>query len=145
MKNPWSARNRFIKDFIPSNISIVDIGCGNKEILDFCRPTKYLGIDINNYADLYMDLNDPKPLNDRYDLGLVLGVLEYLNDPDYSLSKIKYYADKFLKVTCSAKIKVGWKTAFDKEKIQCLLKKHFTKVNCTTIDRYTVTFAEEIV
>jgi len=142
MKNPWSERNAFLKSFIPDDISIVDIGCGNKEILDFCKPSKYLGIDILPDADLIMNLDFPFSLKEKYDLGLVLGVLEYLDDPDYTLSQIKDYADKFIFLTCAAKKKQEWKQSFNKEQFKNLIIKHFDIKDIITIQRYNLIIAE---
>ena len=45
MKNPWSDRWAFVKDYIPDNVSIVDVGCGNKESWDYIKPARYRGVD----------------------------------------------------------------------------------------------------
>ena len=128
MKNIWSLRNMFVKDYIPDNISIVDFGCGNKEILDFCKPSEYLGIDLVDYADLKLDLNDPFELNKQYDLGLLLGVLEYVDDPNYTLTNITKFAKKFIILSLVVKQKHNWKRAFTEESLNQLLKSHFDNV-----------------
>ena len=143
MKNPWSQRNLFIKEYIPENSSIIDYGCGNKEILDFYRPKKYLGIDILEDADIVMDLNDPREITEKYDVGLILGLLEYLDNPDFTLDKIKYTANKFLILTCNSKKKKEWKKSFNKDQIEKIVKTHFKKVETFSINGYTLIKAEE--
>ncbi len=142
MKNPWSDRNNFIKDYIPDNVSIVDFGCGNKEILDFCNPTKYLGIDITNDADLKIDLNNTFSLNETYDLGLLLGVLEYVKDPSFTLNNVKKYAKKFIIVSLPVKKKNEWNQAFTEGSISLLLNDHFSNVNHYRHGRYILSIGE---
>ena len=80
MKNPWSDRWVFVKNYIPDNTSIIDFGCGNKELLDYVNPTRYLGVDRLSCADLVADLDQNFVLHDKFDLALLLGVLEYVKD-----------------------------------------------------------------
>lgn len=75
MKNSWSNRWAFVKDYIPTDVSIVDFGCGNKEALDYVKPTQYLGVDRLPGADLVADLDKPFALDDTFDVALLLGVL----------------------------------------------------------------------
>lgn len=128
MKHIWHNRNTFVADYIPANISIVDFGCGNKEILEFCTPTRYLGIDTCNQADLQHDLNLKLNLNETYDLGLALGLLEYVKDPDYTLSNIKKYVKKIIVLTLDVKKKNEWLQTFDQDQISSLMHNHFKNV-----------------
>ncbi len=142
-KNPWSDRFLFLEKYIPKNVSIVDFGCGNKQILDYCCPREYLGIDLCEDADLKIDLNSEFTLEKNYDLGLILGVLEHVRDPERTLSNCSRYAEKFIVLTSLAKMKAEWFNSFDESKIKNLLKKYFKNVNCYTHSRYTVSVAEE--
>ena len=142
MKNVWSERNLFVKEYISENISIIDFGCGNKEILDFTSPNRYLGIDLTNEADLKLDLNNPIELNEHFDLGLLLGVLEYLKDPNQTLSNIKQYADKFIILSLAVKKKDEWTNAFNMESIDALMQKHFKNVKHFTHGRYILSTGE---
>ena len=101
MKNPWSDRWAFVKNYIPDNTSIIDFGCGNKESLDYVYPTRYLGVDRLSCADLVADLDQNFVLHDKFDLALLLGVLEYVKDPEYTLNNIVGNADNFI-VLCLA-------------------------------------------
>ena len=136
MKNPWSDRWTFVKNYIPNNISIVDFGCGNREVLDYVKPLKYLGIDRSAEADVVADLNQPLHLDDHYDLGLLLGVLEYLLDPAETLNNIRNYADSFVVVTLAAKKKPEWQQAFTDSSIDQLLRKFFSSVEHHRHGRY---------
>ena len=136
MKNPWSDRWSFVKSYIPPGSSIVDFGCGNKEVLDYCTPTKYLGIDQLPTADVVADLDQPLNLNDHYDLGLLLGVLEYTKNPNTVLENIVRYADRFIILTLPVKKKPEWARAFTKQTINELLNKHFKSVQHYEHGRY---------
>jgi hypothetical protein len=128
MKHVWYNRNEFVAEYIPANVSIVDFGCGNKEILDFCTPTKYLGIDICDQADLKFDLNIELTLNEKYDLGLALGLLEYVKDPNFTLSNIKKYVRKIIVLTLDVKKKNEWLQTFNQDQISSLMHTHFKNV-----------------
>ena len=131
MKNPWSNRWAFVKDYIPSNTSIVDFGCGNKESLDYITPTRYLGVDRLPNADLVADLDQPFFLNDKFDVALLLGVLEYVNDPEYTLNNIVPTANCFIVLSLAVKQKFNWRRAFTEHSITQLLGRYFQ-----TIDNY---------
>lgn len=128
MKHIWYNRNTFVADYIPANMSIVDFGCGNKEILDFCTPLRYFGIDVCEQADLCHDLNTELKLNETYDLGLALGLLEYVKDPDFTLSNIKKHVRKIIVLTLDVKKKNEWLQTFNQDQISSLMNRHFKNI-----------------
>ena len=128
MKNPWSDRWAFVKDYLDNGTSIIDFGCGNKEVLDYITPSNYLGVDHLPTADLIADLNYPLRLSGHYDVALLLGVLEYVTDPDLTLSYISHYADKFIVLSLIAKKKNEWSQSFTDQSIDRLLHTQFAKV-----------------
>ena len=141
-KNPWSDRFLFLEKYIPKNASIVDFGCGNKQILDHCSPREYLGIDIVDSADLKIDLNKDFILDKTFEIGLILGLLEHIDNPELTVQRCIRCADKFIILTSSAKMKFEWKHSFSKDDIEKLLKKYFKTVSCYSYPRYTVSIAE---
>lgn len=133
----WTERNIWVKNFIPDNSSVIDWGCGDKDILRYISPSKYIGIDINPKADIIADFNIKVPkLFSTYDIGLVLGVLEYLNDPEYFLRSIKPTANKFLILTLPSLIKPSWKQSFTDRQIESLLSKIWTNISTETDGQY---------
>ena len=136
MKNPWSDRWAFVKDYIPNNVSIVDFGCGNREVLDYVTPSRYLGVDRVDTADIVADLDQPLQIDDTFDLGLLLGVLEYLEDPERTLNNVVSYASEFVIVTLVAKKKPEWRQAFNDNSIDQLLRKFFRTVEHHRHGRY---------
>ena len=144
MKNPWSDRWAFVKDYIPADVSIVDFGCGNKESLDYIKPTQYLGVDRLPDADLVADLNKPFVLNDKFDVALLLGVLEYVKDPEYTLNNIVRNADHFVVLSLIAKkAKPEWQRVFTEQSINKLLCKYFTDVQHHWHGRYILSVCKK--
>ena len=133
-----------LKYYISDNLSIVDFGCGNKEILEFCNPSEYLGIDITPNADLILDLNKEFSLDKFFDLGLLLGVLEYVDDPNFTLNNIKLFAKKFIVVTLPVKKKSEWKRAFTEESIDTLLRTHLKNIQHFQHGRYILSIGESL-
>lgn len=141
-KNPWSDRFLFLEKYIPNNLSIIDFGCGNQQILDYCKPSKYVGVDTKEPATIISNLNASFKTEEKFDLGLVLGLLEHLENPEYTLSQIHSCSNSFIILTSTAKMKSEWKHCFDKNKIEILLKKYFKNVKSDSYKRYTITLAE---
>lgn len=143
MKNPWSTRWGFVKDYIPNNVSIVDFGCGNKEALDYISPTRYLGIDCLDSADLVANLDAPFFLNEKFDVALLLGVLEYVSNPEYTLNNITSNADHFIVLSLPVKKKAEWQRAFTESSIDQLLRKYFASVNHHWHGRYILSVCKK--
>lgn len=133
----WTERNIWIKNFIPNNSSVIDWGCGDKDILRYITPSKYIGIDMNSKADIVADFNIEVPkMFSVYDVGLVLGVLEYLNDPEYFLRSIKPTANRFLILTLPSLTKPAWKQSFTARQIESLLSTIWTDISTETDGQY---------
>ena len=138
----WAARNILLNQFDLNSYTIVDFGCGDKSFLNYFKPKEYIGLDKNKTADIVIDfdINDI-PLNKEYDVGLVLGVLEYVKDTDLFLEKIKPFAKKFIIMSLQVKrpkYHHGWVSFFTKETFDVLVKKHFSKINYYDRNRYII-------
>jgi hypothetical protein len=143
MKNPWSDRWVFVKDYIPNHVSIIDFGCGNKESLDYITPTQYLGVDCLASADLVADLNKPFSIDNKFDVALLLGVLEYLDDPEYTLKHIVPCADCFIILSLVVKQKAEWRRAFTEDSITKLLSSYFQTVDNYQHGRYILSVCKK--
>lgn len=113
----WTERNVWISQYIPHLASVIDWGCGDKDTLRYICPRKYLGIDRTPESDIITDFNVSIPeIKDRFEIGLVLGVLEYLDNPNEFLESIKHTADTFIILILSNKRKKEeWKHNFTKD------------------------------
>lgn len=128
-KHAWSDRNRFITPFIVPNSTIIDYGCGHKDILNYYTPKDYVGLDLNPDADVIVDLNEYEPIRTNYDYALVLGVLEYLEDPFTFLNKVKNTANTFIILNyLKSKKKNIWKQTFTLDQVTTEYHKIFNKV-----------------
>jgi 2-polyprenyl-3-methyl-5-hydroxy-6-metoxy-1,4-benzoquinol methylase len=126
----WTERNLWVRDFIPENSSVIDWGCGKKDILRYYTPKEYLGIDIDPNADIIADFNQEIPkISGKYDVGLALGVLEYLEDYENFLKNISDSANVFLVLfLVDRRKKEEWKNAFTSEFAEEILRKNWKNV-----------------
>lgn len=134
----WTERNLWIREFIPNNKSIIDWGCGDKDILRYISPPKYLGIDKSELADIQVDFNLYIPdIEEKYDVGLVLGVLEYLDNPNIFLRSVKPTADRFL-ILCfvNHRLKPEWTNAFTSDELKIMLNGIWKTVKFETYKNY---------
>lgn len=143
MINPWSDRWQWVKTYIPNNISIVDFGCGNREVLEHIQPSQYLGIDLVSTADVMADIDTPLQFDQRFDLALLLGVLEYVYDPDEVMRNVVKAADKCLVLTLDSKIKPQWQRTYNQQSVLDLLQRFFGRVDQHRHGRYIVSQCEK--
>tara|TARA_B110000285_G_C15130569_1_gene623268 strand:+ start:1608 stop:2102 length:495 start_codon:yes stop_codon:yes gene_type:complete len=106
-KNVWRVRNKEITKLIKGfNGSVLDLGCGDKDILNYFVPrkgvnvTRYVGLDRVDTADIVTNLNtEVVPLDAKFNLGLAIGVLEYLENPMEVLKAYKPFAERWIILT----------------------------------------------
>jgi len=138
----WSKRNVLLDNFNLSQCSVLDIGCGDKSILNYYSPKEYLGIDKDNRADIIVDFDvDCLELNKTYDIGLILGVLEYLSNPDKLINDYKGNVTRFVIIVLTRhapKINHKWKRAFNESSFNLFLSKHFNEYTVTKHNRYLI-------
>lgn len=150
-KTAWSGRNRKIAKLLHDSRfrgSILDLGCGDKDVLRYLRPkqqpTEYLGLDRVPPADIIIDFNTQTYAPPKvYDLGLVLGVLEYLEDPWNFLEHYKQYANRWIILTSYSQrkpnkgLKATWKQRIlpmdDTENFQKVFKNVSQTINKSSI------------
>lgn len=92
----WTLRTKIVSSMLDSNKTVLDLGCGDKEILKYYTPSAYCGIDIRDDADLKIDLSTDFVLESKWDYILCCGIIEYLPDPKKFLSKIHSFGDYFI-------------------------------------------------
>lgn len=94
--NPhWQYRNKIIAEMMRPNSSVLDLGCGAKNLLKFYNPSKYLGVDGVETADLILDLNSDFYLPGGWDYAVNSGILEFVLRPDQYLKKIKGLSEEY--------------------------------------------------
>jgi hypothetical protein len=125
----WAGRNKLIADeFLQPNKSILDLGCGSKNLLKFYSPIKYLGVDGIGEADIIVDLNSNFILPSGWDYAVNSGILEYLNNIEKYFVNIRGLATEFV---------FTWWTGtgygrMSHSQIETLISKYF----CITHEKY---------
>ena len=132
VKDRWSERNSTVAEYIPAGSSILDLGCGDKDILNYVECSDYWGVDLCKYADQIHDFDDELLTWDRkWDIGLLLGVIYYPHHTDRFLSHYKQFADKWIVVINPKTIllKDQWNHCFNEDTMPPVLLRHFSKVS----------------
>lgn len=129
----WTERNKLLKKFNIENKNVIDFGCGDKSVCQYINFHNYIGIDKIDSADIKIDFDKNFSINIEADVGLILGVLEYLDDPSRFIRTISSSCKKFIILVLAVKAPKtadGWKRAYNQNSFENLLKKHF--------DNYTI-------
>ena len=138
----WSERNRFLKDYQIDNLNVLDFGCGDKSICNYFDFKSYVGFDREATSDIQLNFNDVTfEIHETGDLGLVLGVLEYLDDPNNFLNRIKHSCNRFIIMVLAIKgpkVHHGWQRVYNKESFNTILSKHFSNYNIKEFNKYLV-------
>ena len=74
---------------IDPNANVADLGCGMQVLREHLPPsTPYTGYDLGTMHpdNVHLDLDAPFRLDDAHTTAVVLGVLEYLDDPVQALA-----------------------------------------------------------
>lgn len=98
LQNPhWTRRNKLIGESILSpNKTVLDLGCGAKDLLKYYTPSQYLGVDIVESADVTVDLSGEFELPSGWDYVVNSGILEYVNDLDKYLKQISTLGNEYI-------------------------------------------------
>jgi hypothetical protein len=139
-KHSWSHRDKFVVPFLQTNSSVIDYGCGHKDILNYYTPKNYIGLDLNPDADVIVDLNKYIPKYSGYDYALVLGVLEYLDKPFEFLNLVKNTAKTFIILNfLREQKKPEWQQTFTLEQVMQEYNNIFDSVlNYKVINKYDI-------
>lgn len=91
-----SLSNLFFQHYVEKGSSVVHFGSGDKSVKELIDPSEYVGVDIVDGSDVQCDLNSDFPDfgEKKFDVALVAGVVEYLDDPVEFLKKVRYIAKK---------------------------------------------------
>ena len=97
-KEKWSSRNKLVASFVRKG-SILDIGGGLGEILQFVKPTEYKSIDTEEWTNdtIVANLNVDFPsIKCQFDNVICQGIIEYIIDPVGFLLHIKKYGERMI-------------------------------------------------
>jgi len=137
----WIERNLFLKEYNLDNKKVIDFGCGDKSICNYFKFKEYVGIDKNENADIRIDFNKEIKLDIHSEIGLILGVLEYLEDPDIFFEKVKNSCERFIILVLAVKApkyRDGWQRVYNQKNFTELLEKHFDTFVVNTHGKYLI-------
>ena len=129
LKHRWNHRTAKVVEIIQPQKTIIDIGCADKDFLNFYNAVDYIGLDKTDKADIQIDLDvDSYTPTKKYDYCLFLGVLEYLENPNKIINFYKQYADTSIILFSNKKTKKKfWKNFFTQEQKIELIKSQFSQ------------------
>jgi hypothetical protein len=145
--NPsWATRLDSAMPLMAEALWVADLGCGMQDLRKRMAPAAtYLPMDIKRWTDdtLVCDLN-AQQLPELYislcDVCVVMGVLEYLYEPDWLLARLAEYAEGIvLSYNASDRAKVdrpgnGWVNAFSADEILGMVER--TPYRVTKVGRH---------
>lgn len=91
-----SLSNLFFQRYVEEGSSVLHFGSGDNSLKELIKSSEYVGVDIVEGSDVQCDLNSDFPDfgEKKFDVALVAGVVEYLDDPVEFLKKVRYIAKK---------------------------------------------------
>ena len=96
----WSKfRVKIASKWIEGSSKVADLGCGTQILArSLDASCKYSGYDIHNMnpRNILIDLNEDFDLGRVFDYAILLGVLEFLDDPFVTLASLQHQADELI-------------------------------------------------
>jgi hypothetical protein len=132
LKARFAPQKDIIKTHIPAGSSVLDLGCGDKDMLNYITCSDYHGVDVCELADQVHDFDGDLLTWDRtWDVGLMVSMLYYPEDTDRFLNHYKQFASKWI-VTIAPMprlLKPEWNHSFSPTRIEGVLNTHFTTIS----------------
>jgi hypothetical protein len=139
LKWEWEARAAMAREYLGEVQSVVDIGCGRmtlKRLLP--EGVRYQGVDIapRDETTIVLDLNEQRLPDMEFDAANVLGVLEYIDDPDAFFARLEQFRlltfsynckgikDVLTKLGITKSVPKGWRNRLTKAEVIALIERH---------------------
>lgn len=133
----WEERNRLIGTWIASGSSVIDVGAGSRNLLNYLvDPRSYVAVDIiqEHPGTLYADFNSfiAPQITGRHDYVVCSGLLEYIVNLDFLLDQVARWG-RFIIVTYACREHVsdeavriarGWVNNLSKRELLALLRRN---------------------
>ena len=142
-KPEWGERAKCAASLVPDNVSVLEIGVGTGVFRELVKGrTAFVGSDLQplDAASIALDLDrDPLP-DTHFDYAVLLGVFEYLRQPEAAAEKICNTADHVIASYCSRRADLerpavlesrrrrGWVNSFDRAEFIQLFSRHGHKL-----------------
>lgn len=96
----WSKeRIRVASGWIKAKSKVADLGCGTQVLAkSLHQDCQYTGLDIGNMnsKNVHLDLNKEFDFHEFFDVAVLLGVLEYLEDPISTIKRLKEHCNEVI-------------------------------------------------
>ena len=139
----WEGRATIAREYLADVSSVVDIGCGKmtlKRLLPY--GVRYQGVDIapRDETTIVLDLNKERLPAMDFDAANVLGVMEYIDDPDAFFDQLEQFELLVFSYNCKGIKDVltnlgilrstpkGWRNRLTKAEIIALIERHGFKI-----------------
>lgn len=143
LKWEWEGRAAIAREYLGEVSSVVDIGCGRmtmKRLLP--EGVRYQGVDIapRDETTIVLDLNNERLPIMEFDAANVLGVLEYIDDPDAFFEQLEQFnllvfsyncrgiRDLANKLGIISSVPKGWRNRLSKAETIALIERHGFKI-----------------
>lgn len=143
----WGSRNDVIIKYIEPSASVLDVGCGNRDIQKILDPScDYQGLDCvgDETETIILDFNvinaAKLKLAKVYDYAICSGVLEYIVDPTSFIKFVKLNSTKIVLSYVLSQYRGkdnpnnGWVNNFSREELELLFKNNGLEI--VNEDRY---------
>jgi hypothetical protein len=99
----WKKRIRLMASFLPAGTSVMDLGCGRMWLKDCLQLAKYVPVDYCERGPdtRICDFNLGQFPDEKTEYAFVSGCLEYVNNPEWFVSKIAEHSDKCIVSYCT--------------------------------------------
>lgn len=105
----WANRTILASELIDPNWDVVEFGAGNANLKNFLKDSqRYLPTDLVKRDPSFqiVNLDEPLKLESNFDVGIAMGVLEYVSDVESTLNEIAKNLPNFITTYCAAKSKL---------------------------------------
>jgi len=127
----WVNRTILASDLIDPAWDVVEFGAGNANLKNFLKDSqRYLPTDLVKRDPSFQIVNLDEPLNlaSNFDVGIAMGVLEYVSEVESTLNEIAKNLPNFITTYCAAKSKlckfilirryIGWNNHHTKKEFE---------------------------
>jgi hypothetical protein len=127
----WVNRTILASELIDPSWDVVEFGAGSTNLKNFLKHSqRYLPTDLVQRDSSFqiVNLDEPLKLGSNFDVGVAIGVLEYVSHVESTLNEIARNLPNFVTTYCAAKSKfpkfilirryIGWKNHYAKREFE---------------------------
>lgn len=137
-EDSWINRIRMMAEFLPDGTTVMDLGCGQMGLPKVKTLKTYIPIDYckRNEETRVCDFNKKQFPAEKAEYTFVSGCLEYVNDPDWFISRIAKASNHCVISYCStdgfpdkaARTRLVWVNHLSRQEVIDLFERHGMKL-----------------